>query len=374
MSLLAVATTPGVGATAGYAALARVERDGHPESWHCGAAAVVTPTGSLIGRLGDPAQATFLRSCAKPLQALDLVLAGGVERWALSTEDLALICASHSGTPEHARRAADLLARGGFDAAALQCGAHPPLDEAAARALREAGETPTALHNNCSGKHAGMLLCCRLHGWPTESYLELDHPLQQRVLEHVATLAAVPADQIAIAVDGCGVPTFSVALAGAARIFAALADPAAAVASLPHRSGNAELAAALDRVARAMTGAPAMVAGPGRFTTRLMEVTGGRILAKEGAEGLYAVAVRGPVALGAALKVADGSSRPRDGAVLEMLRQLGCLSGEELAILAAEGFHRPQRRNHAGRLVGEVVSDFDLEEVHGEAPPTGELP
>jgi L-asparaginase II len=316
--------------------------------------AAATPEGRLVAFQGDPEAATFLRSAAKPFQCLPLLLAGGAERFGLEAADLALICASHGGTPAHTRRAADLLARGGFGPGDLLCGAHWPMDEESARRLREAGETPAPLHNNCSGKHAGMLLACRLLGLPVEDYVALDHPWQRRILGHVADLFGVPEGSIGLAVDGCSLPTYRLPLAAAARAYAALAHPEAA--------GLApETASAVGRIVRAMTGEPAMVAGPGRFTTRLMEVTGGRVLGKEGAEGFYGLAVRGPVALGIAVKIADGGERCRDGVVLDVLRQMGSLSGTELAELA--GFHRTPLYNHRGLRVGEVRPEVDLEEV-----------
>jgi L-asparaginase II len=332
-------------------------RNDLPESWHAGAVAAVTPEGRLVARLGDPRAATFLRSAAKPFQCLPLLLAGGEARFGLDAADIALICASHGGTPAHVRRAGDLLARGGFGTGDLLCGAHPPMDAASARELVLAGTDPTPLHNNCSGKHAGMLLACRLLGLPTDGYVAADHPLQREGLDHTARFCGVAPASIGLAIDGCSVPTFHLSLAAAARGYAALAHPTAA-------GLEGAVAAAARRVVEAMTGEPEMVAGPGRFTTRLMEVTGGRLLGKEGAEGLYGVAVRGPVALGIMVKIADGGERCRDGVVLDVLRQLGSLSGAEFEALST--FYRPRLVNWAGRLVGEVRPDIELEEVELE--------
>lgn len=337
-----------------FAPLATVLRNGLPESWHCGAVAVVTPEGRLVAQLGDPEVETFLRSAAKPFQALPLLLAGGTERFALTPADLALICASHGGLPMHTERAARLLERGDFSAGDLLCGVHPPMDRAAARELRRQAVEPTALHNNCSGKHAGMLLACRRLGFPTEGYTAPDHPLQRRILDHLAVLCGVEAGSIGLGVDGCSVPAFRMSLAAAARGYAALADPRAARLA-------PEVAESLGQIAAAMTGEPEMVAGPGRFTTRLMQVTGGRVLGKEGAEAFYSLAVRGPVALGIAIKIADGGERARDGIVLDVLRQLGSLSGEEFTQLS--DLYRPALHNHRGLLVGEVVPDLELVEV-----------
>jgi len=311
---------------------------------------VVTPEGRLVARLGDPGLATYMRSAAKPFQALPLVLAGGIERFSLTAADLALICASHGGTPEHTARAASLLERGGFTAADLLCGAHPPMDRASA-----APTPPTALHNNCSGKHAGMLLACRLLDLPTADYVDPAHPLQRRILGVVARLCGLPAEAVGVGIDGCSAPTFHVPIEAAARSYAALAHGAGAGLDAVI---EAPLAPALERIVRSMAEAPEMVAGPGRFTTRLIAVTGGRVVGKEGAEGFYTIAVRGPVALGIALKIADGGERCRDSVTLDVLRQTGSLSGAELAELA--DFYAPPLYNHRGLRTGSVVPEVEL--------------
>ncbi|HKV13376.1 MAG TPA: asparaginase [Thermoanaerobaculia bacterium] len=337
-----------------FSPVASVVRNGLPESWHFGMAAAVTPEGRLVARVGDPRIATCLRSAAKPFQCLPLLLAGGVERFGLDAADVALICASHGGTPAHTQRAESLLARGGFVEGDLLCGAHWPMDAEAARALQEAGALPGPLHNNCSGKHAGMLLACLLLGFPPEGYITPEHPLEQRIFDHVAAFCGVPRESLGLSIDGCSVPAFHIPIEAVARGYAALAHPEAAGLSR-------DVAAAAGTVVRSMTGAPEMVAGPGRFTTRLMQVTGGRVLGKEGAEGFYGIAVRGPVALGVALKVADGGERCRDSLVIDVLRQLGSLSGAEFEELA--DLYEPPVVNCRGLLVGKVRSEVELEEV-----------
>lgn len=334
-----------------FARLAVVTRNDLEESWHVGAVAVAAADGRLVARAGDSGLETFLRSAAKPWQAMPLLRAGGRARFALDEADLAIVCASHSGTDEHAARASSLLVRGGFTTADLLCGAHEPFDAPTAEAMRRRGEAPTALRNNCSGKHTGMLLACRAQGFPSADYIAPAHPLQRQALGFTARFCGVDEDAVGLGVDGCGAPTFRTSLLAAARGYAALAEPETA------RLEPEECAFARE-VVRAMTGVPEMVAGPGRFTTRLMQVSGGRVLGKEGAEGFYAVAVLGPTAFGVALKVADGAERCRNGVVMDVLRQLGALSAAEVKELAE--FHRPQLRNHAGRVVGEVVPDVEL--------------
>ena len=338
--------------------VATARRGGLAESHHFAAAVAVTPTGEAVARLGDPDYATFSRSAVKPFQALPLLLAGGGERFSLDAADLALVCASHSGRPEHAERARSLLERGGFTVDDLLCGAHLPFDSEARQALVASGEEPSPLHNNCSGKHAGMLLACRALDLPAADYVDPGHPLQREIAETLALFAGLEADAMGVAVDGCSAPTFHLPLVALARAYAALVAPELSPAVAAR--GEA-MVSACRRIVEAMTGEPEMVAGPGRFTTRLMRATGGRLLGKEGAEGVYAIGVRGPVALGVALKIADGGERARDGVVLELLRRLGVMSGEEFAAL--EDLHRPVLRNHRGLAVGEVVPDFELEEA-----------
>lgn len=333
-----------------------VQRSELPESWHFGAAAVVTPDGRRVSQLGDPNVRTFFRSSAKPFQALPLVMALQAEKGdgpELDDADLGVICASHSGGPEHVRRAASLLERGGFGPDDLQCGAHWPLGSAETQALRESGGAPGPLHNNCSGKHAGMLLACRVSGFPPESYLDPDHPLQRRIASEVARFTGLEEDDLGRGIDGCSAPTFHLPLAAAARAWAKLAAPE--LAGLPE-----DVCRAVHRIVGAMGREPRMVAGEGRFTTRLAEATGGRVVGKEGAEGIYTVAVRGPVALGVAFKVADGAERARDGVAMELLRQIGSLSGAEFDALRKH--YRPEIQNHRGLVVGRIVPDFELEE------------
>ncbi len=334
--------------------VARALRNGRTEEWHFGAAAVVTPTGELVGRIGDPELAVFLRSVAKPFQAIPLVLAGGLEKFDLSPADLALICASHFGTPAHEKRAASILERAGYSVEDLQCGTHPPFDRAVRQEMRANGEAPRLLQNNCSGKHAGMFCACRLLDWPIDDYLDPKHPLQQRILDELALCAGVDRGEVGFGVDGCSAPTFSIPLRAAARAYAALVDPDAA-------GLDAERGAAVRSITAAMTTVPEMVAGPGQFTTRLMEVTGGRLLCKEGAQGYYSVAVKEPEPLGIAVKVADGDLRCRDGVVLDLLRQLGSLSAEEHAEL--DSFRRVPVKSVRGDVVGEILPEVELHSV-----------
>jgi len=337
-----------------------VTRGGEVESVHRGSVAVVSEDGHLLAAAGDPLQSVFLRSAAKPFQLTPFLAAGGERSFHLTTEEIALAAASHGGEPFHTRTVAGLLAKGGFTAADLHCGAHAPMREETARALAFRHEKPNALHNNCSGKHAAMLLACRHFHYDPKAYYRRDHPLQKRILSVVARMTGVPEDEIPIGVDGCSVPVYHVPLYNLALGFARLEGGRAP-------SETAAEFAARRRIVEAMTSAPAMVAGTGRFTTNLMREFGGGLLAKEGAEGVYAVGIPHrlartlpvPGAIGIALKIEDGAERGRDAVTVEVMRQLGLATGARLGNLRR--LARRPVRNVRGDVVGGMKPVFSLD-------------
>jgi L-asparaginase II len=321
---------------------------------------VVAADGRLLAAAGDPLQPVFLRSAAKPFQLTPFLAAGGERRFHLSVEELAVASASHGGEPFHTRTVLALLRRGGFTADDLHCGAHAPMREEAAGALSARHEKPTALHNNCSGKHAAMLLACRLLGLEPASYWRPDHPLQRRILDVVSRMTGVAEERIGLGVDGCSVPVYQVPLYNLALSYARLVGPRLAGESTREF-------AARRRIVAAMTEAPEMVAGTGRFTTNLLREFGGSLLGKEGAEGVYAVGassrlaaslpVRG--AIGIALKIEDGAERGRDAVTVEVMRQLGLAEGSRLGRLRR--LARRPVRNVRGEVVGGMKPVFSLD-------------
>ena len=319
-----------------------VLRGGLLESRHRVHAAVVRPDGSLLASAGNADFTTFLRSSAKPFQAQ--VLIPFLDRFNLDSSHLAMAMASHGGEPVHTRAVAELMDKAGVDPAWLICGIHAPFDAQTRSELRSKNENPNVLHNNCSGKHSGMLAACLALGLSTHGYATAQHPLQQRILE--ITHAILETDDISVAVDGCGVPCYRVPLHRAALGFAHLAAPA----SLPaHQAG-------LETAAQAMRAHPYLIAGRNRIDTALMQAVSNSV-SKIGAEALIGVGVttsiHGP--LGIALKIEDGSERARDIAVTRVLEQLGVIGANDLASYRAAAI-----LNVAGDAVGAIQPAFDL--------------
>jgi L-asparaginase II len=285
--------------------------------------AVVRPSGALVAWVGDPERPIFTRSAAKPFQALPLVDSGAADALGVPSEELAVMVGSHGGEPEHVAVVKSLLKRGGWTPEALACGAHAPMHGASARALVRAGLPSERIHNNCSGKHAGMLALARHEGWPGEGYHRNGHPVQASMARSLAQWTGVPEATMGRGVDGCGVVCFETPLRGLARGYAALLAAAREGAPAPQR------------VVEAMVRHPQLIAGTGRLCTRLLRGGGGRILAKVGAEGVYGAAMvlpglagkEAPEVLGVALKVEDGALRAAEVALLAIVRALGGLEG-----------------------------------------------
>jgi L-asparaginase II len=324
------------------------------ESRHRVHVAVVDARGRVLHSAGDAERTTFLRSAAKPFQALPLVaecLVGGPGGMTLA--ELAVCCGSHNGEPLHLQAVRRILDRTGLPEEALECGPHSPLGAEAADRLRRSGEAPAPIHNNCSGKHAGMLALARARRWEPAGYRSPRHPVQRRMREEVALWTGIPAGKIVSGVDGCGVPCFGVPLRAMARGYAALVEAEADGVPGP------------GTVVQAMSQHPFMVAGTGRLCTELMELAGDRVVAKVGAEGVYGAALRGR-GVGIALKVEDGARRACGVALVGVLEAVEVLTGEELARLGA------WRRRPVPNTRGEEVAWLEAEgDGWGGAPHGG---
>lgn len=291
------------------------------ESAHRGAFAVLDSHGGVRAALGDIDRPVFPRSAVKVMQALPLVASGAAERFGLSDAELALACASHNGEPAHVAAAEAMLAKAGLDAAALECGAHWPYREAFQRQMAAHGQTPTALHNNCSGKHAGFVcIGCLLAAHAGQDarafvrgYLQPQHPVMRVVSAAIARATGADLGAAPVGTDGCSIPTYALPLRALALGFARIATG---------QGLGADDARAARRLRTAVAAQPFMVAGTDRFDTRVMQHFGERVFCKVGAEGMYAAALP-EQGLGIAIKIDDGNNaRAAEVAVAALLEAL----------------------------------------------------
>lgn len=302
-----------------------------PESTHRVHVSVTRPDGTVVLRFGRPDRITMIRSAAKPFQVLPLLEVGVLGDAGLGSEAMALCAASHGGEPEHVSGVRDLLGATGGREDELACGPHPPMNSEAARALARSGLEPGRIHNNCSGKHAGMMALARSLGEPVEGYHEGGHPVQERMAQVVARWTGVDRSRLVEGVDGCGVLCFGVPLASLALAYARLMEAA--------QDGLAPAG----QVVGAMTRHPGLVAGRGRLCTDLLRAGRGHLVAKVGAEGVYGAALSGPRGVvGIALKVEDGHRRAAELALLHLLDLL-----EVEAWTGVQGVLGEVRRTHS---------------------------
>lgn len=337
------------------------------ESIHYGSIAVVDSNGKLMASYGDPQMVAFLRSSAKPFQALPFVERGGVERFGFTQPELALSCASHNGALLHVQTAEAMQKKIRIEERHLQCGTHMPDDVVELKSMIVNDRQPTPNYNNCSGKHTAMLACAKMRGFPLENYLDINHPIQQDILATFAEMCQITVAEIELGTDGCSAPNFAVPLYNAALGMARFCDP--------HDLSEAR-ATACRKITAAMTAFPEMVSGYGEFDEQLMKTGAGKLVTKRGAEGFQIMGVMpGVIApdapgLGIAFKVSDGdasrmaddlttSNRVRPAVAIEILRQLGALSSQQEQALAGFG---PVKsiQNHQDILTGQSRPVFKL--------------
>ncbi len=340
------------------------------ESTHYGSIAIVDADGSLLASYGDPQTVAFLRSSAKPFQALPFVERGGVEHYGYTLKELALSCASHDSSQIHLDTLKGMQAKIGIQESQLQCGTHMPADVAVFRSMIQSGAGPTPNNNNCSGKHTSMLAHAKMRGLPLENYLDGNHPIQQDILSTFAGMCQYERAKIELGVDGCSAPNFALPLYNAALGFARLCDP---------RDLSEARASACRKITTAMTSHPEMISRYGEFDCELMTVGAGRIITKRGAEGFQAIGLlpgalaSHPRGVGIAYKVTDGdasrmsddlewSSRVRPAVALEILKQLGALNEDQLKALVAFGPSKTLK-NHRGLVTGESHPMFTLQKT-----------
>jgi len=340
------------------ALLVEVTRDPIVESRHRGHIAAVHNRGRLLASLGSPEEITYLRSSAKPLQALPLVASGAADRFGFTEEEVALACASHNGEPIHTRLAQSMLNKIGLPPSALKCGVHEPYSEGETLKLRARGEAPNVLHNNCSGKHAGMLALALHLGAPTETYDQPDHPVQREIIKAVSRFSETPVEKMALGIDGCGIPCFGLSLRAMALMYARLVAPPASFDDATRTTCR--------RIVSAMVNHPELIGGSvNRLDTELLRTGSGRLISKVGAEGVYTAGILPcpdwPNGLGLAVKIEDGENhRARPAVVIEALRQLGIL--DDQATKRLDAYAHIVIRNRNGDAVGDVRPVFQLKQ------------
>ncbi len=333
------------------------------ESTHFGSIAVVDSTGKLLHSYGDPHTVAFLRSSAKPFQAIPFVERGGTEHFNFTQSELSISCASHETAQIHLDTVKTMQAKIGIQENDLQCGAHLPGDASKLRMMIQQNITPTANFNNCSGKHTAMLAHAKMRGLPLENYLDPAHPIQQDILAAFSEMCGIEKEKVELGIDGCSAPNFAVPLLNAALGMARLCDP---------RGLSESRAAACRKITTAMTTHPEMISNHGEFDCELMKVSEGRVVTKRGAEGFQIIGlmpgVYGENGVGIAFKVTDGdaarmnddlvsSARVRPAITLEILRQLNALNESQLKSLAKFG---PEKilKNYAGLVTGKSQPVF----------------
>ena len=317
--------------------IAELRRGQIVESSHRGAYVVVDALGAVVAKAGDFEELFFPRSAIKAFQCLPLIESGAAAAFKLNDEEIALCCSSHNGEAEHVRVARSILAKAGIAEICYECGAHFPTAREAANALIRADEKPLAVHNNCSGKHAGMLALAKHFGAPLEGYTKFDHPVQQAVVQCLTHFTGVDVSKAPRGIDGCSVPTWALPMGKLAQGFAKLADPT----NIPAKW-----------IIRAAKAYPFLIAGTDRFDTKIMQAVP-RLFIKVGAEGVFCGCIA-HAGLGFALKCDDGAMRGAEVAVAEMLSQLNVWTEAEKAEL--EAFSREPLHNWRKLNVGEVIA------------------
>jgi L-asparaginase II len=322
--------------------LVEVLRGGLVESRHHGAVAVVDADGATVLALGDVAQPVYPRSAVKMIQALPFVESGAPDKFGFGDKELALACASHGGEPAHVETASRMLARAGLDGSALECGVQWPSHQASSQALVRSGATATALHNNCSGKHAGFLCFACQAGFDHRGYVGVRHPVQREVRAALESLTGLALSEDQCGIDGCSIPTFAIPIAALAHAFARIGTG---------RSLAPARQKAAVRLRAACAAEPYFVAGTGRFCSEVMKMFGARVLVKTGAEGVFC-GVLPELGLGIAIKCEDGGTRAAQVAMAKMIEKLLPLSEPERVALAR--FVCPTLRNWNGIEVGSL--------------------
>ena len=327
--------------------LVKVIRGDTVESAHRGHLIAINGSGETVASIGDPKAVTFFRSASKPFQAVPCITSGAADAFNFSEEEIALACASHSGEQRHVRIAGLMLERIGLNEAHLHCGSHLPFYEKESERMLRVGEYATQLHNNCSGKHAAMLALAKHIEADINTYELLENPVQQKILAAISQFTETPVNKIAVAIDGCCAPNFALPLHAMATAFMNLIRP---------EKFDQKTQDAAARIVAAMLNHPELIGGSERLDTMLMQAAEGKIISKVGADGVWLCGVlpseKYQTGLAIALKIEDGDDkRARPVVAVEILRQLGILSAEDLPDVSPMPI-----KNRRGDVVGKVFS------------------
>lgn len=322
-------------------------RAGHIENIHRGDVAAVNCAGEIVHSVGDAHLPMFWRSAAKPFQALPFVKNGGLEKYNISEEELAVLVSSHSGEENHVALVRGILKKLGLDETVLDCGVLRPLNGKAYKKLLLSGEPITAVHNQCSGKHSQIIALAIMLGVPVEGYIRPEHPAQKLIFQHVAMASKVPEEKLEIGIDGCGVPVFYLPLYNMALAYARL--------STPKLGDWNDYEVAATKIRNAMSNYPQVVSGTGRIDLAVPEITKGRIIAKIGSDAVYCLAVKDEN-LGIAFKLEDGGFAAVTPMVIAVLKKFELLTKEEADELDKR--FPPTLKNHRGEVIGTVETAF----------------
>ena len=322
-------------------------RAGHVENIHRGDIVAVNCDGEIIHSVGNANLPMFWRSAAKPFQALPFVKNGGLEKYNISEEELAVLVSSHSGEENHVKLVRGILNKLGVDENVLDCGILRPVNGKAYKKLLLAGEPITAVHNQCSGKHSQIIALAIMLGVPVEGYIRPEHPAQKLIFKHVAMASKMPEDKLEIGIDGCGVPVFYLPLYNMALAYARL--------STPELGDWGEYEIAATKIRDAMSKFPQVVSGTGRIDCAVPEITQGRIIAKIGADAVYCLCVKNEN-LGISFKIEDGSFAAITPMVIAVLKKFDLLTKSETEEL--EKKFPPILKNHRGEIIGTIEAVF----------------
>lgn len=328
--------------------VAKVYRGNLIDMTHIGHIAVVDYTGRLMYYCGDPNRITFARSSAKPIQTIPAYECGAVDAYGITDMEAAAFSGSHSGENIHVEAVKSILSKAGLSTDYLQCGIHTPFSRAAAKELKDTGLSPEQVHNNCSGKHASMLITAKYLNEDLCTYYKPEHPVQKRIMKVLSEICNYEEDKIITAVDGCGVPVHAMPLYKFAHGFARLSKP---------EVFNDIRQGIVKRITDSMTSYPEMIGGTERICTDLMKLCGDRLFAKAGAAAYYAIGLKNK-GVGLALKIEDGSLEVMYPVILEILRKLDVLTDSEIEAL--KSYYLMETKNHRGEVVGFIKTDFKL--------------